>query len=89
MLGKLFQKKIKTEDPEQRMISLASLIGTPHWEQAEKELTMMLVRLYEEYDKAESYEDFIKIQSKIEALRKFFRLKDLTRNYISNNTPKG
>ena len=77
MINKYLRVSKSPEEKEQHLRKLAGVINTPHWQEVREEMEDALIKGYERFDECETYEQCIRGQGEILAIKRLANLNGL------------
>ena len=83
MLNKYIRVNKSPEEKDRHLKKLSGLLSTSKWEEVRDEVEDALIKCYETLDSCVTYEDFIRVQSEVSALKKLANLNGLM-NIVAN-----
>ena len=77
MINKYLRVSKSPEEKEQHLRKLAGVINTPHWQEVRDEMEDALIKGYERFDECETYEQFVRVQGEVLAIKRLANLNGL------------
>ena len=82
MINKYLRVSKSPEQKEQHLRKLAGVLNTPHWQEIREEMEDALIKGYERFDECETYEQFVRVQGEVLAIKRLANLNGMV-NIVS------